>query len=86
MQKLPLLCGGGFLHDLPVPAAEHLADFVQGRGDLKILFIVKNLEFPCELEEEFQEIEFAACPKNETLFLCFAGITCKNDEFNRVQE
>ena len=64
---------------LPHPSAEHAPDLGKWFGKCNIFFVIQILDFPGDLEKEFEKVELSGCPLEVGELLLFCEIACGKD-------
>ena len=72
--------------EAPHPATEHLAYFLQWLGEGNVLLVVEHLEFPGDLEEEFEEVKLTPGPLQDGQFLFPAEVACYEEQLDGIEK
>ncbi|MFH1078587.1 MAG: hypothetical protein V1745_04915 [Patescibacteria group bacterium] len=83
--RMPSSVGWGlFRLQMLLPAADVFPDVVQGNGESGEFFLVQTSHFPCDLKEEFEEVEFRGSSRDERGFLISPRIAGQQEQLNQV--
>ena len=74
------------LHKLPIPSAEHAADFLEFFRQSDVFSVVEGFRLPQHEQEDFCRVKFPDCQFHVRQFFRLASETRDTNGFNAVNE